>query len=414
MWRRVQLKVVAVGISSAVAGCLPLWGASPGTWQVPVPMIEARNSPRATLLRDGGVLVTGGEGVKDGQFVNIASAELFDPKTNTFRPTGSMEVDRYAHATVRLLDGRVLVLGGVDDQKQVLASAEVFDPSTGIFSPVGDMTTPRAYMTATLLPDGHVLVADEIDDTPKALPTAELFDPATSTFQAAGSLVGPRQAHSAVPLEDGRVAIVGGFDGANAALRRVEIYDPTTGVFSSQGQTAVDHLGASLATLLPGNKVLVSGARYAEIYDPDSALSKITGSLSVARVGHTAVALADGRVLLAGGWRIDASSPTAVSTAELVDPVTGQLSLAPPLASTRAQGASVLLLDGRALILGGIRVFGTARVVSMPRRRSTCLDQPRLLIDPATGRTEWGRAPTGRGDRTRDGPRSPARRPVAG
>jgi hypothetical protein len=60
----------------------------------------------ATLLLDGRVLVAGGGS-------NGTSAELYDPATGTWSPTGSMSVGRAGFTATRLADGRVLVAGGL-------------------------------------------------------------------------------------------------------------------------------------------------------------------------------------------------------------------------------------------------------------------------------------------------------------
>ena len=120
-----------------------------GVWQPRV------NVHAASLLTDGKVLVTGG---LDSTGTAIASAEVYDPTNQSFTVTkGSMETARAFQTATSLKDGTVLVAGGSDGTSS-LATAEVYDPNTGIFSPTGNMANARQSHTATLLNDGTVLV----------------------------------------------------------------------------------------------------------------------------------------------------------------------------------------------------------------------------------------------------------------
>ena len=73
-------------------------------------------------------------------------------------PTGTMVTPRSYQMAVRLLDGRVLVVGGQSDAGDGLTSAELYDPATGTWSATGDMLGPTDGFPATLLRDGTVLV----------------------------------------------------------------------------------------------------------------------------------------------------------------------------------------------------------------------------------------------------------------
>jgi hypothetical protein len=81
--------------------------------------------PTANLLTDGRVLVAGGVGSAASA---VASADLYDPSSRTFTPTGSMSNPRYAASSVRLLDGRIFVAGGEGTSGTGIDSVEIYNP----------------------------------------------------------------------------------------------------------------------------------------------------------------------------------------------------------------------------------------------------------------------------------------------
>jgi hypothetical protein len=341
-----------------------------GTFTPTGTMTTARDQATATLLCDGRVLIVGGMGgrttssLPQRSAAPLASAELYDPSTGSFSQAGSLATARMGHTATLLPDGRVLIAGGVGagsaDAQLALASAELYDPATGKFNPTGSMASARYDSAATLLDDGRVLIAGGFVGY-ASLASAELYDPATGKFSPTGPMTAARAGDTATLLPDGRVLVAGGIG--------ADIYDPKTGSFSSAGSTV---LGRYLhtATMLRDGSVLLAGGRLppagnyndlpaltsTELYDPktgelsDTWSGSWSGRMAIERVHCTAALLPNGRVLLAGGSS-HAAGDTA--TAELYNPVTGEFSSAGSMTVARSWHTATSLRDGRVLIVGG-------------------------------------------------------------
>jgi len=121
-------------------------------------LTTARHKHEAVALADGRVLVIGGSDAHDR--THFASAEVYDPTANRWTAISPMSVGRYKlrDTAIRLRDGQVLVAGSG-------RFAEIFDPRTNVFKPVsGDFGAEYAFASAALLDDGQVLVLGGYDD----------------------------------------------------------------------------------------------------------------------------------------------------------------------------------------------------------------------------------------------------------
>jgi N-acetylneuraminic acid mutarotase len=60
----------------------------------------------------------------------LNSAEVYDPVTGNWTMTGSMSTSRLWHTETVLRNGKVLIIGGQDESVQDLNNAEMYDPLT--------------------------------------------------------------------------------------------------------------------------------------------------------------------------------------------------------------------------------------------------------------------------------------------
>jgi hypothetical protein len=284
-----------------------------------------REQPIGVLLEDGRVLIIGGD-ISDPVFVDggyqgattYSTAEIYDPASGAFTAAGPMVGKGWAPSAIRLDDGRVLVLDGIsvddaDAPDPLLATAEVYDPATNTFTATDPMTTARGSAAMALLQDGRVLV---VGDGYPETGTAELFDPATGRFTPTSSLppagphpdggeYWPESVAAAVALPNGRVFVPGRrcqevqssilegrFPTASA------IYDPTTETFTASSPMPQC---VETATALPDGRVFLTSfwgsVNRSWIYDPVADAVTETADPPAGRYMDV-VGLADGRVLV--------------------------------------------------------------------------------------------------------------------
>ena len=440
--------LIAGGYNAAGLNSAELYNPATGTFSYTtggpgVGLNTARYYHTATLLNNGMVLIAGGSGITDDF---LSSAELYNPATETFSYTtnlstgiqSSLNTARYDHTATLLNNGLVLIAGGNDSTGNASASAELYNPVTQTFTATGNLATARDSHTATLLNNGLVLMAGGEDWNGDPLGSAELYEPATLTppnlvsillapssptvplgtalrFTAFGTFSGGSTEHLAevtwsssnpevISISDDSSnpgaayaaaagsATVSACAGAVCGSTTVTVppglvsiavtpanqtvapglavqfsaagtfddgstRDITSSVTWSSSVLSVATIDAGgLATALSAGSTTITAALGA--VQGTATLTVIgfasTGSLNTARYAHTATLLNNGMVLMAGG----VGSVTFLASAELYDPTIGTFTATGSLSTPRYVHTATLLNNGLVLIAGGFNSSG--------------------------------------------------------
>ncbi|MDC0714794.1 kelch repeat-containing protein [Stigmatella sp. ncwal1] len=205
-----------------------LFDLATGSWTFAASMNTARSGFRAVKLSSGKVLVMGGNSF----YSIIDSAEEYDPSTDTWSPVGSLMENRRGYTATLLSSGKVLVTGGLHDTNGSgfvdLASAELYDPATSSWSSAGSMPYDtsvggnggRGSHAAALLATGEVLVVGGVGGS--VMQSAVVYDPTANTWSATADTLDGRAFHTLSVLPSGEVLAVGG----QYARTSSELYTP--------------------------------------------------------------------------------------------------------------------------------------------------------------------------------------------
>ncbi len=351
-------------------------------------MSVAREAFTALELLDGRVFVIEESGVisdLEGPPADPGPTDILDPATGRWTPADPLNAPRSEYVAARLRDGRILVTGGNNGWYGAYSSTKLFDPATGRWTPTGQLNTARIGPAGALLADGRVLVAggtyaegykdqDDFDagrgsSSDRELTSAELYDPRTGRWSTTGNLHDTGSAGIAYTLADGQVLAVGEggrwLQGDDSHRDAAETYNPIAGTWAVAGK--VNWLNASVPVLLADGSLLLIGGATGEDkvravatvrrFDPASGVTAVVAPLPAPRMWAVAARLADGRVLVAGGferlWLESGHLARPTATAFLYDPALDRWTETAPMPFADSPGKALLLSDGSVLVMGG-------------------------------------------------------------
>lgn len=330
------------------------------------------------------VLIAGGR----TSLGRTSTADIYDPQLDQFTATASMGCAREKHTATLLLDGRVLVVGGLTsgdglpggDPDAACPAAELYDPDTGTWSAVALGTAPPVWGHAASRIEGgahrgKVLVTGgRVGPTSKPTSATHLFNPATNTFQKVPSMPASRYGHGQASQPDGGLVVVA--DGScpdctslNTTFEvDTNVSDPTKIKWRSVGSVG-SRLQGSVVLTVTGNKVIIAGGGNSGIATDDSLLHVFgaqawveESDMTTARREHRGALLSDGRVIVAGGRDV---SGQILNSAEIWDPDTNTWGADPavivPMHAARALHTVTGMQAGKVLAAGGIDETGAPR-----------------------------------------------------
>lgn len=278
---------------------------------------------------------------------------------------------RIGGAALTSRNGSALYFGGRDEAAVNLLGADRFDPTTGEFAELTQLA-PRRNGSAANLGDGRVILVGGVDQQDAVVPHIDLISIDAASDEAVrqvkaeqlGSVVAPALA----TLSDGRVVAIGGRAADGKLIEEVtEIASDGGGVTVRpllRAKLQLPRYGHTLTRLSDdlGAPVLIAGGRdpsgnpvatselYRPLFEEVAPLSEFGEAIAVPRWDHSAVRLPDGSVLVVGGR--NAGGPVAsleVFTREAGFRVQGFL----PLGTGLTEASVTPLPDGRVLIAGG-------------------------------------------------------------
>lgn len=220
----------------------------------------------ATLLKDGSVLLTGGQtglltpkSKQAGEYEERTKrAEVYNPTTKKFSDVGEMNVPRHNHSTILLPSGKVLIVGGSSTtiEKADTKNIEVYDPQKKTFSIIGktfnDMHDDPCL---TLLKDGKVLAIAGSGKAELINPVSGLSEQLPDTKNVTNTT--SAEGNSSVLLSDGKVFIVGP-EAYGTGKTCFELYNPETKTFELIAEIAPQRLTTN-SILLNNDSVLIVG-----------------------------------------------------------------------------------------------------------------------------------------------------------
>lgn len=217
-----------------------------GTGQIlPGPsLVVAQQSPGVFALENGDIVAVGFQIIQ-----RLRKGYLeWEKEPSELQP-------RSYQSTVRLQDGRILVVGGLFTGTAV-PTTEIYNPWLRRVDATVDLPRPLGFVGLALLRSGLVFAAGGTHNLSTASQDVFLFDSRTQTWKSVRPMTYGRIAPRVIELEDGRIFVGGG---GSAWSPFGEIYDPRTDRWTVTPGIAPEANRDAVFEAVPGGVVMFGG-----------------------------------------------------------------------------------------------------------------------------------------------------------
>ena len=187
------------------------------------------------------VVLAGGAVMNDESTMN-PNTDVFNAISNTWSTGAAFTVPRSFLVGVALVDGRLLLAGGVTGAPgtTAMANVDLYDPVRNIWATASPMTTARAMHEAVLLPNGNVLVVGGRNGA-TYFASCEIYNATSGTWAPTGPLTVPRFRFEAVLMTNNggaaKVLVAGGQSSGGSYVASADLYDVASGTWSAVSNT---------------------------------------------------------------------------------------------------------------------------------------------------------------------------------
>jgi N-acetylneuraminic acid mutarotase len=290
-------------------GCWEDEGRAPA----PEPVLDAGSS-----VVENRLFMVGGKN-SGGYLAAVRSYSAESDSWSSHAPLPTVPVENPA---VVAHEGQLYLFGGSTAPfSGAVSSVGRYDPATDVWTPLHPMPTPRGGATAQVL-DGRIFVVGGMDDTGFSLDTVEVYDPVTDSWSSAPPLL-VRRDNPASAVVGGALYLFGGrtrnSNGSvvDGALKSVEVLVPSLGVWQLRAEMPTGR--RALVSGVIGGRIVAAGGESTtggvvsavEEYDPATDLWRALSRMPAPRHGMAFGVLGNRLHLVGGGVSAGATASTS-------------------------------------------------------------------------------------------------------
>lgn len=321
----------------------------------------------ATVLQDGRVLFIGGN---DNSDLSLNSTEIYDPKTNKFYKAGDLNEARTGHSAMLLKNGDVLVVGGEKYEKgkgrTSLKSAEIYKTKENKFVKLPDLPQNMYCAEMLYLDEENILIIDNILNM-------AVFNTTKLTFEKLNVLIDEKNVdelkyrHYIIPLNKKEVLFFPTYiddDKHSTKLFLLNLSD----FKMTKKELVLKHRSGFKIRSIDENKIVLVGGEFDYKTKSSEEFIKVinlTTSKTVSssnfyqnRYYHNVIKLSDNNFLLLGGEDGMDYSLHNLNSTEIYVPNENRLIKFKKMLYKRSFPTFVKLQNGNYIIYGGCNAFG--------------------------------------------------------